>query len=549
MAWHYGKLLRMTESLVPGERIAVHEFDTGRRVSRADFNRHVRNFARYLQDLGVERGTTVAICSRNCAEYLEVVVALFQTGLIHANVNFRYVADELYAIIANSDAEVVVFSSEFAGNFEELRDRLSSVKHYIEITGGEEPRLEGAHAYHLSASVDADRDPVYSEDPGDLFMMYTGGTTGLPKGVVWTQENIFRMAGNNYLVENGPRLPEDEEEYRNWVLGSPEVGYLVNAPFMHGLGLYLSLGGLAYGLTVVTNTAGFSAERALDAVSETGVAIVNVAGDAMAKPIYETLAAEPDRWDVSSVRVINSSSAVFNAPIKKGLIKLIPQLTIVDILGGSESSMLGISIVNADNLESLDEEAGLKLALGETVKVFDDDFKEVKIGKGILALSGLMANGYYKDPEKTAKTFPVIDGTRYCLLGDFVEVLEDGSIKFLGRGSVCINSGGEKIFPEEVEQAVKLHPSVCDCAIVGVPDDRWGEVVAAVVQLESGMQLDSDALLTFLRPKLASYKLPRLVIEKDDIGRGANGKLDYKACKAYAAKYSRKEQGEAGKPE
>lgn len=539
-AWHYGKLLRISAGVVPGDRVAIHEFDTGRHVSYADFNRHIRNFARYLQDLGVERGAKVAILSRNRAEYLEVVVAILQTGLVHTNVNFRYVSNELFAIIDNADAEVIVFASEFADRFEGLRDRLTKVKHYIEFTDGGEPLLGGAHTYHRSANTDSDREPVYSEDPDDRFFMYTGGTTGPPKGVVWTQENIFKMAGNNYLVKDAPRLPTDEDEYREWVKNTPDVSYLVNTPFMHGVGLYLALGGLAYGLTIVTNTGSFSAESALDAVSETGVAIINVVGDATAKPLYDTLAANPDRWDMSSLKVINSSAAVFSVPIKKGLIRLVPQLSIVDVLGGSESSMLGMSMVDKNNVDSIDADAGLKLTLNKNVKVFDDDFTEIKpgmTGKGMLALSGLMAEGYYKDPEKTAKTFPVIDGVRYCLLGDFVEVLHDGTIKFLGRGNVCINSGGEKIYPEEVEQAVKLHPSVADCAIVGVPDDRWGQVVVAVVQSEESATLDAEAILNFLEGQLAPYKLPRHIIENVDFARTASGKNDYTACQIYAAEH------------
>jgi fatty-acyl-CoA synthase len=228
---------------------------------------------------------------------------------------------------------------------------------------------------------------------------------------------------------------------------------------------------------------------------------------------------------------------VFSTYLKKGLIRHCPQLTIIDSLGGSESSAIGSSVMNKDNQESVDENAGLTLRINNAVKVFTEDFREVQPGsgeRGLVALSGRIALGYYKDPEKTAKTFPVVNGERYCLLGDWAEVLDDQSIKFLGRGNVCINSGGEKIFPEEVEQIVKNHRDVADCAVVGVPDERWGSAVAAVVQLEPGATLSPASIQDFVRGKLADYKVPKYVIAIDDMGRAPNGKLDYAAMKTYA---------------
>jgi acyl-CoA synthetase (AMP-forming)/AMP-acid ligase II len=538
MAWHYGKLLRISETLVPHDRIAVIEFDTGKQVSRGEFAKHVRSLACYLQEMGVKRGTKVAICARNRVEYLELAVAILQTGLVHVNLNFRYVANELFDIIDHMDVEILFFSSEFADRFEELRGRLTKVKHYFEFSDGDTPVFDGAHAYQDIVKTDRDREPEYSEANDDLFIMVTGGTTGPPKGVTWTQENLFLMSGSNYLAEGGPRMPEDENDYRTMVKANPGTHFLVNAPFMHGMGLYMSFSALMYGSTIVTNTGRFSAEQVLDAITQTKATFINVAGDTMAKPMYEALKANPGGWDMGSLMVMASSATLFSTPIKKGLIELIPHMTIVDILGGSESSKLADSIVNKDNVDTLDVEAGLELRLSENVKVFDSDFNEVKPnnpGKGILALSGVMAEGYYKSPEKTAETFRVIDGVRYCLLGDYVEVLADGSIKFLGRGNVCINSGGEKIFPEEVEQVLKLHASVLDCAIVGVLDDRWGEVVAAIVQLEPGAGFDPDAIRDFARGQLAGYKVPKHIIEKDDMERSPSGKLNYTACKAYAS--------------
>ncbi len=538
--WHYGKLLRITDTLVPDDRVAIIEFDTGKKVSRGEFVKHVRNLAVYLQDIGVKHGTKVAICARNRAEYLEVVAAILQLGLVHVNLNFRYVSNELYEIVDHMDVEVLFFSSQFAKQFEELRGMLTKIRHYFEFVDDKTPVFSGAHNYQSVVNTDTDRDPEYSEACDDLFLMVTGGTTGMPKGVIWTQENLFKITGSNYLTERGMRRPESEEEYREMVKVNPGAHFLVNAPFMHGMGLYMCLSALIYGYTIVTNTDKFSAEKVLDAISQTKAAIINVAGDSMAKLLYETLKANPKNWDMSSLMVMTSSSTLFSTPIKKGLIELIPQMTILDLLGSSESELWGSSVANKDNIDLFDDKKGLRLDLSEAVKVLDSDLKELTAanpGKGVLALDGLMAEGYYKDPEKTAESFPVIDGVRYCMLGDHVEILANGSIKFLGRGNVCINSGGEKIFPEEVELAVKLHASVCDCAIVGVPDERWGEAVTAIVQLEPGADFDPDAIQNFVRDQLAGYKVPKHIIEKDDMDRSDSGKLNFKECKAYACEH------------
>jgi 3-oxocholest-4-en-26-oate---CoA ligase len=538
MNWHMGKLLRIAETTVPAERPAVIEFNTGRELSWGDLARRGRNIARFLQDQGIAPADKIAFYSRNRIEYLEAVVTTLKTGGIHINVNYRYKHQELRHIFENSDAKVVFYNREYADTLAEIRDELPLLQVLVEIGGGDSaPAIAGAHAFDNIAETDRG-DPTWSEGADDQFFMYTGGTTGLPKGVMWTQDTLFNMIGTNFFAPGGPRPPRDENEFRTMVEQSFGARSLVNAPFMHGMGIYSSLQCLFYGGTVVTNdTARFSPEDAWEAVEKARVNLANLPGDAMAKPLYEALEANPGRWNTESLKVMTSSAAVFSTYLKKGLIKHCPQLVIMDSLGGSESSAIGTSVMNKDNLDTVHEDEGLKLEINQWVKVFTEDFREVQPGsgeRGMVARSGAIALGYYKDPEKTAKTFPVVDGVRYCMLGDWAEVLDDKSIKFLGRGNVCINSGGEKIFPEEVEQIVKNHQDVADCAVVGVPDERWGSAVTAVVQLEPGAKLSAAAIQDYVRDKLADYKVPKYVVAIEDMGRAPNGKLDYSMVKKYA---------------
>ena len=538
MRWHLGTVLRQSLEHVPAERVAIVDFHTGRKTTWGDLRRRVANLCAHLQALGIQRGDRVAFYSRNCPEYVEGLLAVLQIGAVHVNVNFRYTTGELRHVFANSDSRAVFLGAEFADRLADITEQLPELVACILI--GEAPVPAGMQGIrHDIATASMPNPPQYSEDPDDRFLMYTGGTTGLPKGTIWTQEKLFRMFGVNYFARSGPRYPADNDDLLSMLRNNECYTEAVVAPMMHGLGVYSVLCTLSFGGTVVTSSAPrFSAPGLLRAVADHGVNVFKIPGDAMGKPLLEALDADPMTGQLDTLRMIISSAAVFSAHIKRRLVERVPHLLINDILGGSESAALGNAISSAASHAGSATDAALRLQAADCVKVFTPELKEVVPGsgeRGMVARSGLIAEGYFKDPVKTAATFPVIDGERYCLLGDWAEVLADGSIKFLGRGNVCINTGGEKVFPEEVEQVLKALDGVDDCGVVGVDDARWGSAVTALLSLKAGQVFDLQATCLQLRECLADYKVPRHFVLVDDVNRGPNGKLDYQRLSARAA--------------
>lgn len=559
MEWHLGSVIRESMDVVPGDRPAVIDALTGQSLDWAALKRRSENICAGLQARGISRGDKVAIYARNGIAYVEAALAVLQIGAVHVNVNFRYTADELLHIFSNSDAKAVFFQDEFADRLENIADRLPELSVYIRIAGPDKPHETGL-AFQSAQSETVEMDslaetpaaenlPDYATHPDDRFFMYTGGTTGLPKGAMWTQNKLFKMICINYFAEGGPRQPETPEDVRRMIENGEHYTEMVIAPMMHGMGIYSVLPTLVFGGTVVTSSAtGFDAAHVWQSIGKYNVNAMKLPGDAMGKPLLEALEAGHEKigkdWQLDKFVLLISSAAVFSNHIKRRLVGLLPHLTINDILGGSESAALGHAVTtasdNKDEEKNKDADAqALKLTINEFVRVFTEDHKEVRPGSGeigMVARSGLIADGYYKDPERSARTFPVIDGQRYCLLGDWAEVLADGTIKFLGRGNVCINTGGEKVFPEEVEQSLKVLPDIDDCCVVGVADTRWGSAVTALVQLVEGEgELDVAATVAALRDRLAGYKIPKTFIVVKDIGRAPNGKLDYASMKQLAA--------------
>ncbi|MCA1748903.1 MAG: AMP-binding protein, partial [Sphingomonadales bacterium] len=309
---------------------------------------------------------------------------------------------------------------------------------------------------------------------------------------------------------------------------------LVAPPLMHGTGLLSAFMALGSGGTVILLPTGkFSPEEMLDTAARHRATRWTIVGEPFARPILDALEANPDRWDLSSVLLITSSGAMWTRETKMGLIRHMPQVNLYDSYSSSEALGMGLSITNAQG-----ETQTARFAIGETCAVFTEDHKRVEPGsgeKGLLAVGGFNPVGYYKDEEKTAKTFPVIDGERWCMPGDWALVNADGSLEILGRGSQCINTGGEKVFPEEVEEALRRHEAVRDVAVTGLPDPKWGERICAVIELEPGAgNPGEDALRAHVRTQLADYKVPRDFVFVDSVGRAPNGKLDYKAVKQVA---------------
>jgi acyl-CoA synthetase (AMP-forming)/AMP-acid ligase II len=376
--------------------------------------------------------------------------------------------------------------------------------------------------------------------PDHLFFLYTGGTTGLPKGVMWRQDDLFSV-----LNRSGTRrYPEDGDlDDVRAALDSPGYVHLCACPLMHGTGVVSSIGALDQGGAVVTlPSRTFNAEELLDVVTREHAQSMAIVGDAFGRPIADALDANPTRWDISSLVFIMSSGVRWSDAAKDTLLRHHPKVMLVDTLGSSEALAVGRSIKKSGGAE----QSG-RFSLGPRTRVINDDGHDVVAGSGEV---GLVANigrgpiGYYKDPEKSARTFPLIDGQRATILGDFATVEADGTVTLLGRGSACINTAGEKVFPEEVEDVIRTHPSVNDVAVVGVADPKYGEMVCALVEARPGATIDEPAIVAHVKASLAGYKAPKHILPVDTVTRGPNGKLDYRALKNQAAELLRV----AGKP-
>jgi fatty-acyl-CoA synthase len=363
-------------------------------------------------------------------------------------------------------------------------------------------------------------------------MLYTGGTTGMPKGVMWRQDDNIRN-----VVAGGanPRYREDPVDYdvtRELVQG-PGMVSVPACPLMHGTGCMTQLINLSGGGCVVTLTArNLDITELFDTIEARKANFIAIVGDAFAKPMLRALDAEPGRWDLSSLFLIASSGVMFSEASKQAVIAHLPQSMIVDAFSSSEAVGMGQSISAAGT-----DSGTATFRLGENTKVFTDDLREVEPGSGEVgrvAVGGFQPVGYYKDQAKTDATFLTVDSKRYSIPGDFATVEADGTITLLGRGSVCINTGGEKVFPEEVEEALKTHAAVSDAVAVGVPDDTFGEAITAVVELAPDTALDEAELIGHVKGRLAAFKAPKRVLPIDTIGRAPNGKVDYKRLKAFA---------------
>lgn len=528
MSFNFGDLIEAVEAAVPGDRVALAHGDQV--IDWNGLRTRSNNLARALIARGLQPGDRFAFYAYNSADYLVALMACWKARGTHVNVNYRYVADELAYILSDSDATVLVYDARLRDCVADVVNRSPNVRSYVEIGGTPAELPPFAEAFE--ELVAGDGAPVaIARDPQDRFFIYTGGTTGMPKGVVWTHADLNAIA-HGAAAAAGLPVPTDVEEAAAMAAANPDYPRTVcGPPLMHGTGLLTSYGSLLAGGFVATlPSKSFQAEEALDAIDRWQANRLVVVGDAFARPILEALDAQPDRWDVSSMRLINSSGVMWTQGVKDGLIRHMPEATCQDNFSSSEAIGMGVSLTTKDGTVET-----AKFVVGPRCRVLDDDDKDVVPGSGV---TGKVVLGppnpveYHKDPEKSARTFRMIDGARYTVSGDFAQVAEDGSVILLGRGSACINSAGEKIFPEEVEEALKLCPKVDDALVFGMPDPKWGQAVAAVVQSANGF--DEGAARDVLRTKLAGYKLPKLIVATGESLRAPNGKADYAKAKGLA---------------
>lgn len=502
-----------------------------RRYTWLDFTARADGVARTLLDLGLGHQDKVAQYLTNSPAYLESVFGAFKAGMVPVNTNYRYTPDELYYLWDNSDTAAVVFEQRFVDVVEALRPRLGRVRGWLCVEDGTGPPPTWAIPFSAVTAGGVELDgPVrgpWGRGGDDLYLLYTGGTTGMPKGVMWRQDDLFASLNSTAAL----RYPEEGDltDVRS-MLAKPGPVNLPACPLMHGTGAFAAFGALGAGGSVVTlEGRSFRADAMLDAIDAFGVKSIAIVGEAFAKPMLEALDAEPDRWDISSLRVITSSGVMWSQANKEGLLRHNSRLLLVDTYGSSEAIGMASSVTTAQRSGPT-----ARFAPGSRTRVLAESGLDVVPGSGqigVVAMAGRSPLGYYKDPDKSRSTFKVIDGVRYSIPGDFATVESDGSLQLLGRGSVCINTGGEKVFPEEVEEALKLHPSVADAAAVGLPDERFGQIICAVVEPGSTGPVPDQDLIGHVRSHLASYKAPRRVVWVASLGRAANGKLDYAGLK------------------
>ena len=529
--WNFADVFEAIAEVQPEAQAQVQGSN---RTTWADFDRRADGVARSLLDAGVAQQDKVALYLHNAPEYLETCFAAWKAGLVPFNTNYRYTEDELAYLWDNADAVACVFHATFTPTIEAIRDRVPDIATWLWVDDGTGPCPDWASPYEAAAeSSDQRVTPPWGRSGDDLLMLYTGGTTGMPKGVMWRQDDLFRTVNGATNPCYGP--DPDLDTVRSMVLDqeSRPVG-LPACPLMHGTGWFNML--IIFttgGSCVCLESRTFDVVEMLDTIEREGVNAAAIVGDAFAKPILKALDAEPDRWDLSSLQLLSSSGVMWSETVKQGLLEHHPAMLLLDAFSSSEALGMGQSISMAGGATKT-----AKFTLGHNSRVIDDEGRDVVPGSGQagrVAVKGVTPVGYYKDPEKSAATFIEIDGERYSIPGDYATVAADGTLELLGRGSVCINTGGEKVYPEEVEEALKEHPSVHDAVAVGVPDDRFGEAITAVVQpAEPGATVDEAELIAHVKGHLASYKAPKRVLTVDTIGRAPNGKVDYKRLRRFA---------------
>ena len=531
--WNIGQIFSAVAARVPDRPCQVQG---NRVITWREFDERSSRLAADLLAAGVDRQAKLVCYLYNCPEYMESLTAAFKAGMVPVNTNYRYGPEEIVYLFDNADAEAVVFHAVFADLLDGIRDRLSKVKRWYVVSDETGDGPDWATPYESvvanGAAVDVSH-VVHSGD--DLLFLYTGGTTGMPKGVMWRQDDLFNVLGGGGNAIAGTPPADGLVDLVNRIDTTAPVGpvMIVACPLMHGTGQFSAINNMGAGGCIVTLTnRKFDVSELLATVQARAVNSMVIVGQAFAGPILEHLDEHPERYDLSSLGLVTSSGVMWSQENKSALLEHLPQAMLFDSFGSSEAVGMGASFSSKGAPQQT-----AKFQIGVNCAVFDEEGKRVVPGsgeQGVVAVGGFIPLGYYKDEVKSAQTFRVYEGRRWSVPGDFAEVNDDGTLRLLGRGSVCINTGGEKVFPEEVEEALKTHPRVRDAVCVGLPDDRFGEVICAVVESADEGDLDLATLSAHVKGILASYKAPRHVVVVDSIGRAPNGKVDYKRLKALA---------------
>jgi 3-oxocholest-4-en-26-oate---CoA ligase len=498
----------------------------GARRTYGEMEARANQLAHHLATQGIGPGDHVGIYAYNSVEWVETAWAVFKLRAIWININYRYVQEELRYLLTNADLVALVHQREFSPLVAALAPELPALRHILVVEDGTDVEpTPGAIAYEAALSGQSTTRDFGPRSGDDLYILYTGGTTGMPKGVVWRHQDVFYALGGGTDPTTNTRIEDPATMAAKGENGA--LTHLPVAPLMHGATQWCVLGQSFVGAKIVL-MARFDSAEVWRLVENEKVNSVMITGDAMGKPLIETLRDGGVDYDLTSLLAVVSSAALFSAPVKDEFFTQLPTIVITDAIGSSEGGNNGMTVVTAGNTAM--KSGPTVHLLGQTV-VFDEEFNEVVPGSGVIgkiARSGDIPQGYYNDPKKTAEVFITVRDTRFVMPGDFATVEADGSITLLGRGSIVINSGGEKIFPEEVESAVRSHPDVMDAIVCGAPDERWGQTVAAIIQPRVGHQAPSlEGIQEHCRSSIAGYKLPRRLHVVDAIERSPSGKPDY----------------------
>ena len=530
---HLATIWEHISDLVPNELACISGDE---KKTWSEYEKTSARIASFLNKRGVKKDTKVGLYLFNCSEYLTSQFAIMKVMGVPINVNYRYQSDELVYLFDNSDSEVVFFHESYSDQVKQVYKKLPGVKTWIQIGGVKDTEIDGCFSYE---EIISSNDPMERivRDEDNIYMIYTGGTTGMPKGVMYNHGE-FSVAMYGGLKSQGYEVPdmrlrENIKDLKEIIIKKSKSNdltrCLIACPLMHGTGMFL--GGFmthCLGGSIITiPEIGLNPEKILSEISTTGANNLVIVGDAFAKPLLRELDAGKEKaepYDISSLNIIISSGVIWSAEVKQGILEH-HDVKLFDSMGSSEGGMASSVSSRKKSVKTA------KFKINPDVIVLGDDGAIVQPGSGIRGLvgtSGMVPQGYYKDPVKSAQTFKEVHGKRYSFPGDYALVEEDGSITLLGRGSNCINSAGEKIYPEEVEEALKLNINIDDVLVVGVDDEKFGQKVVAVASFNDGMGIEEHALREETKKHLSSYKVPKNIKFVDKVNRAPNGKADYK---------------------
>ena len=522
---------------VPDREAIVHG---STRLTYKELDARSNKAANALKKLGIKKGSHVGIYAFNCVEWLEIMLGAYKLCAIPININYRYVEEELKYLIENADMEAIFYHKQFSKKLENIKGQLPLLKSFIcinDYSDDENVIDESFDFENLIANEDESRLRV-QRSGDDQYILYTGGTTGMPKGVVWRMEDVLMTLGGGIDAVTGEKYPTPEA-FADKCLQDQTIA-LALAPFMHGGAQWQSFNAFFSGWKLIINDQiSFDADYIWEVVAKEKVMNIAIMGDAMGRPLCDALPKAIEKGlDLSSLFVLSSTASVFSATIKDTILEFLPNLFLIDAVGSSETGATGVNIHTKDG-KLKDSGGGPKFTKPDFSEILNLDTKEIIPPSdtktiGYLARKGHVPLAYYKDEEKSKKTFIDVNGERYSIPGDMAKYEADGQMTLLGRGSVSINSGGEKIFPEEVEMALKVHPNIFDCLVVGVKDDRWGQKVVAVIQRREDIEISLEEIKEVASKYIASYKMPKAIVFSELIERAPSGKPNYQWAQEYA---------------